>query len=33
MAEQRTEGAGLYNLSRNIGSSVRISVANALGRI
>jgi hypothetical protein len=31
--EQRTEGAGLYNLSRNIGSSVRISVVNALGRI
>jgi DHA2 family multidrug resistance protein len=29
-AEQRTEGAGLYNLSRNIGSSVGISVVNAL---
>ena len=28
--EQRTEGAGLYNLSRNIGSSVGISVVNAL---
>ena len=27
---QRTEGAGLYNLSRNIGSSVGISVVNAL---
>ena len=26
----RTEGAGLYNLSRNIGSSVGISVVNAL---
>ena len=29
-AEQRTEGAGFYNLSRNIGSSVGISVVNAL---
>jgi len=29
-AQQRTEGAGLYNLSRNIGSSVGISVVNAL---
>jgi DHA2 family multidrug resistance protein len=29
-AEQRTEGAGLYNLARNIGSSVGISVVNAL---
>jgi DHA2 family multidrug resistance protein len=29
-AAQRTEGAGLYNLSRNIGSSVGISVMNAL---
>jgi DHA2 family multidrug resistance protein len=28
--EQRTEGAGLYNLSRNIGASVGISVVNAL---
>ena len=28
--EQRTEGAGLYSLSRNIGSSVGISVVNAL---
>ena len=28
--EQRTEGAGLYNLSRNIGSSVGISVVNSL---
>src|SRR5271154_5156844 len=28
--EQRTEGAGLYNLARNIGSSVGISVVNAL---
>ena len=27
--EHRTEGAGLYNLSRNIGSSVGISVVNA----
>jgi MFS transporter, DHA2 family, multidrug resistance protein len=27
--EDRTEGAGLYNLSRNIGSSVGISVVNA----
>jgi DHA2 family multidrug resistance protein len=26
----RTEGAGLYNLSRNIGSSVGISVVNSL---
>jgi DHA2 family multidrug resistance protein len=29
-AEQRTEGAGLYNLSRNIGSSVGISVVTSL---
>jgi DHA2 family multidrug resistance protein len=29
-SDQRTEGAGLYNLSRNIGSSVGISVVNAL---
>jgi len=29
-AEQRTAGAGIYNLSRNIGSSVGISVVNAL---
>jgi len=29
-AEQRTEGAGLYNLSRNIGSSVGIAVVNAV---
>ncbi len=29
-SEQRTEGAGLYNLSRNIGSSVGISIVNAL---
>jgi EmrB/QacA subfamily drug resistance transporter len=29
-AEQRTEGAGLYSLSRNIGSSLGISVVNAL---
>jgi DHA2 family multidrug resistance protein len=29
-AEQRTEGAGFYNLSRNIGSSIGISVVNAL---
>jgi DHA2 family multidrug resistance protein len=29
-AEQRTEGAGFYSLSRNIGSSVGISVVNAL---
>jgi MFS transporter, DHA2 family, multidrug resistance protein len=29
-AEQRTTGAGIYNLSRNIGSSVGISVVNAL---
>jgi MFS transporter, DHA2 family, multidrug resistance protein len=28
--EQRTEGAGLYNLSRNIGSSVGISVVTGL---
>ena len=28
--EQRTEGSGIYNLSRNIGSSVGISVVNAL---
>ena len=28
--EQRTEGAGLYNLSRNIGSSIGISVVSAL---
>jgi DHA2 family multidrug resistance protein len=28
--EQRTQGAGLYNLSRNIGSSVGISVVNSL---
>jgi MFS transporter, DHA2 family, multidrug resistance protein len=28
--EQRTEGSGLFNLSRNIGSSVGISVVNAL---
>jgi DHA2 family multidrug resistance protein len=28
--EQRAEGAGLYSLSRNIGSSVGISVVNAL---
>jgi DHA2 family multidrug resistance protein len=28
--EQRTEGAGFYNLSRNVGSSVGISVVNAL---
>jgi DHA2 family multidrug resistance protein len=28
--EQRTEGAGLYNLSRNIGSSVGISVVTSL---
>jgi MFS transporter, DHA2 family, multidrug resistance protein len=28
--EQRTEGAGFYNLSRNIGSSVGISVVNVL---
>src|SRR5271163_3330581 len=28
--EQRTEGAGLYSLSRNVGSSVGISVVNAL---
>jgi MFS transporter, DHA2 family, multidrug resistance protein len=29
-AESRTEGAGIYSLSRNIGSSVGISVVNAL---
>jgi DHA2 family multidrug resistance protein len=29
-AEQRTEAAGVYNLSRNIGSSVGISVVSAL---
>ena len=28
--EQRAEGAGLYNLSRNIGSSVGISVVTSL---
>jgi DHA2 family multidrug resistance protein len=28
--EQRTEGAGLYSLSRNIGSSIGISVVNSL---
>ena len=28
--EQRAEGTGLYNLSRNIGSSVGISVVSAL---
>ena len=28
--QQRTEGAGLYNLSRNIGSSVGISVVTSL---
>jgi DHA2 family multidrug resistance protein len=28
--EQRTAGAGFYNLSRNIGSSIGISVVNAL---
>jgi DHA2 family multidrug resistance protein len=28
--EQRTEGAGLYNLARNIGSSVGISVVTSL---
>jgi hypothetical protein len=28
--EQRTEGAGLYNLARNIGSSVGISVVTVL---
>jgi MFS transporter, DHA2 family, multidrug resistance protein len=28
--EQRTEGTGLFNLSRNIGSSVGISVVNSL---
>jgi MFS transporter, DHA2 family, multidrug resistance protein len=28
--EQRTEGAGIYNLSRNVGSSVGISIVNAL---
>jgi DHA2 family multidrug resistance protein len=30
LPEQRTEGAGLYNLSRNIGSSVGISVVTSL---
>jgi DHA2 family multidrug resistance protein len=30
LPEQRTEGAGLYSLSRNIGSSVGISVVNSL---
>ena len=29
-AEQRTEGAGLYNLSRNIGSAVGIAVVDSL---
>ena len=29
-AEQRAEGAGLYSLSRNIGSSIGISVVNTL---
>jgi DHA2 family multidrug resistance protein len=29
-AEQRTQGAGIYNLSRNIGSSAGISAVNAL---
>jgi DHA2 family multidrug resistance protein len=29
-AERRAEGAGLYNLSRNIGSSIGISTVNAL---
>jgi MFS transporter, DHA2 family, multidrug resistance protein len=29
-AEQRTEGAGIYNLARNIGSSVGISVVTSL---
>src|SRR5579871_532578 len=29
-AERRTDGAGIYSLSRNIGSSVGISVVNAL---
>jgi MFS transporter, DHA2 family, multidrug resistance protein len=29
-AEQRAEGAGIYNLSRNIGSSVGISVVTSL---
>jgi DHA2 family multidrug resistance protein len=28
--EQRSEGAGLYNFSRNIGSSIGISIVNAL---
>ncbi|MGE5159720.1 MAG: DHA2 family efflux MFS transporter permease subunit [Gemmatimonas sp.] len=28
--ERRTEGAGIFNLSRNIGSSVGISIVNAL---
>jgi DHA2 family multidrug resistance protein len=30
LPDQRTEGAGFYNLARNIGSSVGISVVNAL---
>jgi DHA2 family multidrug resistance protein len=30
-AEQRTEGAGFYNLSRNIGSSAGTSVARVTG--
>jgi DHA2 family multidrug resistance protein len=30
LPEQRTEGAGLYSLSRNIGSSAGISVVNSL---
>jgi DHA2 family multidrug resistance protein len=29
-SEQRAEGAGLYSLSRNIGSSIGISVVNSL---
>ena len=29
-ADQRTEGAGIFNLARNVGSSVGISVVNAL---
>jgi MFS transporter, DHA2 family, multidrug resistance protein len=29
-SEQRAEGAGIYSLSRNIGSSVGISVVNSL---
>ena len=28
--DRRTEGAGIYNLARNIGSSVGISIVNAL---